>query len=188
MKKLVFSFAFIGAAIIANAQSQKKSPSSSMSIKPFRVSIGAEASVPLGSFKNKYSFGFGGSAESIYQVDPTLGLTLNAGLVHYSGKDYTYNVGPVVYTVKDQSLTVIPIMAGIRYSFTPMFYGSAQLGTGIFTKDKNNSASSSSSAFAYAPGIGYKFTDNFDAELKYQSYSKNSVTNSALGLRLAYTF
>ena len=99
-----------------------------------------------------------------------------------------YNVGPAVYAVKDQSLTVIPIMAGIRYSFTPMFYGSAQLGTGIFTKDKNISASSSSSAFAYAPGIGYKFTDNFDAELKYQSYSKNSVTNSAFGLRLAYTF
>ena len=187
MKKLVFSLAFMGIAAMVNAQTEKKS-SKPMSSKAYRFSIGAEPSIPLGSFKDRYKFGFGGSAEGIYQVDPALGITLNAGLIHYSGKDYSYNVGPSVYTVTGQSQTVIPIMAGIRYSFTPMFYGSAQLGTGIFTKDKNNSASTSSSAFAYAPGIGYKFTDNFDAELKYQAYSKNSVTNSALGLRLAYTF
>ena len=39
---------------MANAQSQK-TPSSSMSSKPFRASIGVKASVSPGSFKNKYS-------------------------------------------------------------------------------------------------------------------------------------
>lgn len=186
MKKIILSLVVISSAFIAQAQADKKS--SVKTNTPFRFSIGLETAVPVGKFGDAYSFGIGGSAMGIYQVDADLGLTLNAGFIRYSGKDYSYNVGPLVYTVKDQALTVIPIMAGIRYSFSPQFYGSAQLGTGIFTKDKDNANSKTSSTFAYAPGIGYKFTDNFDAELKYQGYSKSSITNSSIGLRVAYTF
>lgn len=192
MKKLILSLAVISASFIAQSQTNKPSAKTST---PFRFSIGVETAVPVGKFGDAYSFGIGGSAMGIYQVDTDLGLTLNAGFIHYLGKDYSFSVNspipgapPSVTTVKDQSLTVIPIMAGIRYNFTPMFYGSAQLGAGIFTKDKDIANSKSSSTFAYAPGIGYKFTDNFDAELKYQGYSKNSITNSSIGLRLAYTF
>lgn len=193
MKKLILSAAIIVAAISANAQTPTTNASTRATPKaqkPFQVNIGLETALPLSDFADFYSFGFGGSAEGVYNVDPTLALTLNAGLIHFSGKDYSN----AVYTLKGQSLSIVPVLAGIKYSFTPKVYGSAQLGTGIFLKDKDNSASKTTSSFAYAPGIGYRFSDNFDALLKYQAYSKKNKTtdktdtNGTIGLRLAYTF
>lgn len=186
MKRIIMTLAVITASLSAQAQTPAKS--SSTANKPFRFSIGLETAVPVGELSDAYSFGIGGSGEGIYQVDPSLGLTLNAGYIYYNGKDYEYKIGNVVYTVKDQAQAVIPIMAGIKYNFTPKFFGSAQLGTGIFLSDKDVANSKSTATFAYAPGIGYKFSENFDALLKYQSFSKNSVNTGFLGLRLAYTF
>jgi hypothetical protein len=75
------------------------------------------------------------------------------------------------------------VLAGVKYYFTPQLYGSAQLGTGIFTADVESTLT-----FAYAPVIGCKFSENFDAVLKYQAYSTDSIKNSTGGIRNTYTF
>ena len=165
MKKLILSLAVIAATLGANAQTRK-------SVTPFRVSLGVDAVAPFGDLAKITPFGIGGSIEGDYNVDPTLALTLNAGYIKFLQKD---NNG--------LKLGIVPVLAGIKYYFSPEFYSSAQLGVGIFTSNGN-----STSAFAYAPGIGYKFSDNFDAGVKYQAYSKNSSTTNTASLRLAYTF
>jgi predicted porin len=74
------------------------------------------------------------------------------------------------------------VLAGFKYDLTPQLYASAQLGV-TFSDEKN-----SGSVFTYAPGLGYKFSENVDALLKYTGYSKDGNSLSTVGLRIAYTF
>ncbi len=185
MKKLLLSVAVIAAAFGANAQKSESDAS------PLKFSVGVEVAAPFGNFGDAYKFGIGGTAQADYSVAPELALTLNAGYINFSGKTLTtpaYNIGGITipatsYKVPAQGL--IPVLVGGKYNFTPQFYGSAQLGVGIFT---GNNGSKSVSTFSYAPGIGYKFTDNLDAVVKYTGYSKDGNTNSTAGIRIAYTF
>lgn len=190
MKKLILSLAVITAAISANAQA--KTSSSKMDQK-LRFSLGAELAAPLGDFKKISSVGFGGTLQMDYLVDPALALTLNSGYINFNGKNvstsFTAGNPPVTTTIttKYPGFGFIPVLGGIKYNFTPQFYGSAQLGVSFST------AKNGGSNFTYAPGVGYKFTDNFDALLKYTGYSVKSGLGGSnslntLGLRIAYTF
>lgn len=186
MKKLMLSLAVITAAIGANAQSSKET------MKPFQFSVGLEAALPLGDFGDGYSFGIGGSVQGDYNVASDLAITANVGYISYSGKTVSFPAivvgGVTVFpaqSYKNPTIGIIPLLAGIKYSFTPTFYGSAQIGAAIFTA---SGGGGNETTLAYAPGIGYKFTPNFDALLKYNGYSKNGTTNSSVGLRVAYTF
>lgn len=183
MKKLIFSLAVLTAAIGANAQSG----SSSNTDQKLKFSVGLELAAPMGDFKKTNNFGFGFSAQGDYQIDPTLALTLNAGYINFSGKDYSIVVpGVGTFPVKGSNFGLIPFLGGIKYNFNPQFYGSAQLGASFSAQ----SGGGGGSIFTYAPGIGYKFTENFDALLKYTGYSSKGVGNtlSTFGLRIAYTF
>ena len=183
MKKLFLSLAVIAATLSASAQTKT-------SVSPVKVSLGVDAVAPFGDFAKSSSFGIGGSLQGDYNVDPTLALTLSAGYIDFLGKSQTYtNPGVGNVTVKNPDFGLIPVLAGIKYSFTPQVYASAQLGVAFSTK-KNGGSN-----FTYAPGIGYKFSDNFDILAKYTGYSvknsgtgtKNTSLNTA-GVRLAYTF
>ena len=177
MKKLILSAAIVIAAIGANAQMKK---AETKTMKKFDFSIGAELGLPVGTnFSNYYTFGVGGTAQGDINVANDLAITIQAGYITYLAKSVT--IAGVSY--KGSALNVIPIMGGIKKKFSDgKVYASAQLGTGIFT-----GGGSSDATFAYAPGIGYYFSPNFDVLLKYQGYSKNSTTYSTVGLRLAYT-
>lgn len=165
MKKVILSLAIVAiGALSASAQSEKAEA------KPFTFSVGVNAGLPIGDFKPFYSFVIGGDIQGQYSVAENLGLTLSAGYLNYSGKDGV------------ESSSAIPVLAGVKYYFTPGgFYGHAQLGVS-FLSDGGGSA------FTYAPGIGYNLSPNFDLGVKYQAFTKNSVTGSFIGLRAAYNF
>ncbi|HSN62226.1 MAG TPA: outer membrane beta-barrel protein [Ferruginibacter sp.] len=166
MKKLLFIAAFTAVSFLGQAQDDASSP--------LRFSIGFDAALQLGDFGDAYSFGIGGSVQADYSVAEQLALTLSAGYMNYSGK--------TVSGFKIPSTGLVPVLAGIKYSFTENLYGSAQLGMS-FSTEKNGGSS-----FTYAPGIGYKFTPNFDALLKYTGMSDDGTNLNQIGLRLAYTF
>lgn len=182
MKKVILSLAIIVATISANAQAK-------VSSSPIKISLGVEAVAPFGDFAKSSKFGLGGSLQGDYNVDPTLAITLNAGYINFFGKEYTVSVpGTGNVTYKSANFGLIPLLAGIKYSFTPQVYASAQLGVS-FSTEKNGGSN-----FTYAPGIGYKFSDNVDLLAKYTGYSiknsgngKSNSLNTA-GVRLAYTF
>lgn len=165
MKKVFLIAALAVASFSVNAQDESKK---------INFSLGAEVALPIGDMGDVYSVGFGGSVQADYNLDETLALTLQAGYLNFSGKK--------VNGFKFPSTGIIPVMAGIKYTFGGNVYASAQLGAAFSTEDGGGTS------FAYAPGIGYKFSPNFDALLKYNGWSNDGASTSAIGLRVAYTF
>lgn len=186
MKKLFLVAALAAASFASQAQDDAT---------PIKFSLGADVALPVGDFitsdakfSDGYSLGLGASLQATYALAESLGATLNVGFMSYLPK--------TVDGEKAESFSVIPILAGIEYNFTPQVFASAQLGysiySGKFLKDNDLDLG----GFTYAPGIGYRFTENFSALLKYQGASVNlkgggekiSGNLSQIGLRIAYTF
>jgi hypothetical protein len=173
MKKTILFIAVIG--ISTAAFSQKKEDD----VQMLKLSVGLEAALPLGDFGKSSTFGIGGTAQADYKVTDDLALNVNAGYISFLPKSITvFGV-----TSKGKAVGYIPILGGIRYYFSEQVFALAQLGVTIAT-----ASGSSTSLFTYAPGVGYKFSDNVDAALKYTGYSKNSINSSTIGVRVAYTF
>ena len=170
--------AIVAIAFSANAQDSKTD-------KPLKFSVGVEAGLPLGDFKEVSKFGIGGSVQGEYAVMESLGLTLNAGFLSFGGK--TVDISGLG-SFKYGTTILIPVLAGAKYHFTEKVYAHAQLGVSFLSYKEDGEPNSSSSAFTYAPGIGVMATDNIDILLKYQAASKSGSTLSFLGLRVAYTF
>jgi hypothetical protein len=173
MKKTILIIAFIG--IYLASFSQKKEDD----FQTLKLSVGVEAALPLGDFGKVSTFGIGGTAQADYKVTDDLALNINTGYISFLPKSITI----LGVTSKGKAVGYIPILGGIRYYFGEKVFALAQLGVTIATASGN-----SSSLFTYAPGIGYKLSDNIDAAVKYTGYSKNNINSSTIGLRIAYTF
>jgi hypothetical protein len=164
MKKLFL--AIVGIIFILHTAAQDKVSSSNTSF-----SLGAELSLPVGTFGDIYSFGFGASGQGNFAIADDAAITLYAGYINYSLKS-TYGSGSAGY---------LPVLGGVEFGFSPQIYASAQLGLTFYTKGGG-------SAFTYAPGIGFKISNNISALLKYTAQSKGGATSGAVGARLAYIF
>lgn len=176
MKKLIFTLAIAAVGLTAAAQDKA-------SDKSLKFSVGVEAGLPLGDLKDVSSFGIGGSVMGEYAAAESLGLTLSAGYMTFSGK----TIEEDGESFKAPSLNLIPVLVGAKYHFNEKFYGHAQLGMS-FASVKVAGVSASTSAFTYAPTIGVTPSENIDISLKYQSYTKGGSSTSFLGLRVAYVF
>jgi hypothetical protein len=158
MKRLFFVLAIttiVGTS--ANAQS-----------KP-AISIGVDAGIPTTS---GYSFVIGGSLQGDFKVADELALTLSAG----------YKSWQIKKDFGGGSAGLIPVLGGVKYYFTPIVYGSGQLGISFSTE------SGGGSAFTYAPGVGFKVSKNFDILAKYTGMSSNGINTDEVGVRAAYAF
>ena len=168
-------------AVIALTLTTVNAQNRAMSGSPIIFSIGVEPSLPIGDFHDiGYNFGIGGSLQGEYKVANDLGITLNAGYLNYSAKDYTING----VTFNGGSFGIVPVMAGFKYYFSPKVYGHGQLGVSIGT------SKGASSNFTYSPGIGFYISNNIDLLLKYVGISGGSGGGSlnSIGARLAYNF
>lgn len=132
------------------------------------VSIGINAGIPTSS-PGMYSVVLGADVQADFAVATNMKITGSAGYQNYSIKS-NWGSGSAYF---------IPVLAGAKFNLGEKAYGHAQLGAGF--GDGNT-------AFAYAPSIGYYFSPNLDASLKYLAYSYNSATIGSFGVRLAYNF
>lgn len=134
-------------------------------------SLGIEPSFPVGYFGDISSFGIGASAQAEFKPSNSYGLTLGAGYINYT---YKANAG-------GGSGGFIPLLAGVKYGFSPKVYGHAQLGASF-------PARGGTTNFTYSPGIGFQLSKEIDALIKYTGMSAANYTYGSLGLRLAYNF
>lgn len=133
--------------------------------KSTTVSIGVNAGIP----SSGYSIAYGADLQADFAVASTTKITASAGYENYKVKSISANT------------YFIPVLAGVKFNLgSEKVYGHAQLGYGF--------AKGGSGAFAYAPSIGYYFSPNFDASLKYLAFSKSGATLGDFGVRLAYNF
>ena len=178
MKKLILTMTI--ALCVGTSYGQKDKNTDA---NKFRFSIGAEAALPIGNFAKNYSVGGGATIQANYSVSKNLDIVFNTGLLNFKGTIRTF---PTVGAIKFPNQNYIPLLAGINYHFNDKVFGIAQLGTSLIsTKGKGGSYSS----FTTVPGIGYKFSKNFDAVLKYTLYTGSAMgAASSIGIRLGYTF
>jgi hypothetical protein len=157
MKKLILAMAIVVFSIIG-VQAQNAS-------KPVTVSIGVNAGVPTST---GYSVALGADLQADFEVAPTTKITGSIGYEDYSIKS-SYGGGNGYF---------IPLLGGVKFNLGEKAYAHGQLGYGF--------GKGGSGAFAYAPSIGYYFSPNIDASVKYLAFSKNSSTLGSINLRLAY--
>ncbi len=164
-----------------------------------RASVGLEAALPMGDFGDFVGFGIGGSVGYEIPVGDNLGVMLQAGYISFSGKDYDLGI----VTVEGPSIGAIPIQVGAKYYFSENQAGAyAGLLAGVHLL--SSEGSDGSTDFGVAPLLGFMVTENIDIGLRYQmlfdkqetvvvtgtsvTTEEETVTNSYLGVRIAYMF
>jgi hypothetical protein len=179
-KALIISVAVTAAAIVnSHAQEAPKTPTSSK----FRISVGPEAGIPIGSFGDRYDWSFGGSVQGEYSIiNNSLSVILNAGFSNVFGSNGV------------EDLQLIPVRAGLRWYPVNKFYLQGDAGVS-FIANKNDLPGSKSASFVYAPqlgtliGLGGK--NYLDAGIRFEGNSKfynSGSSNNQLALRIAYSF
>lgn len=158
--------------IVTAASAQSARRSSARPINKSGFSIGLEAGLPVGENAKPYGSVIGGSLQYETMPDPEIGITFGGGYLSYNLKSM----------YGDGSVGFVPLMAGIKYYAAPDVFFHAQLGAAVGTR------SGQGTSFAYAPGIGYKFSPTVDAELKYMGISNKAGSINNAGVRLGFNF
>jgi len=170
MNKIVSLLLLSTIFFAGNAQTKGRYATSAKTSSGF--SIGIEAGLPLGENGEIYSSIIGGSLQ--YEIMPSadVGITFNGGYLNYNIKS-RYGGGGVGF---------VPLLGGVKYYFTPAAFFHAQIGAAVGT------ATGQGTSFAYSPGLGFKLSPDFDAEVKYLGISNRGGTIANVGLRVAYNF
>lgn len=135
-------------------------------------SIGLEAGLPVGQNGIPYSAVIGASLQYEIMPDSDIGITFNGGYLSYIFKS-SYGGGSVGF---------VPLLAGVKYYFTPGVFFHAQLGAAVGTR------AGQGTSFAYSPGLGFTIAPKLDAELKYLGISNSAGSINNVGVRIAYNF
>ena len=182
-----------------------------------RFSLGAELGFPMGDFGDGVGIGIGGTLGFELPVGDNLGLMAQAGYMSFAGKDVSVTVLGVTATSKTDATGIIPIQVGAKYYVTDNqegFYAGLLTGVhmtsvkvpeyNLTTGASTGTKTETNSNFSLAPLVGYIIGENIDIALRYQmifakqetavvsglsvTTESKTVTNSYLGLRLAYMF
>lgn len=184
--------AFAGLSFGAKAQTATTTTKTSTSSNGVILSIGVDAGIPTGNYKDAYNWNLGGSVQAdIPVIAKSLYVTVNAGYDNVFGKKNIDGLG-----VDATNIQLLPVKAGLKYFIVPHFYVQGEAGA-AFLLNKTDLNDTKSAAFVYAPQLGYQFplggNSYLDAGVRYESTSSyNSNFNdskvSFLGLRVAYAF
>lgn len=142
------------------------------STKTSGFSIGLEAGLPVGQNGIPYSAVIGASLQYERMPASDIGITFSVGYLSYIFKS-SYGGGSVGF---------VPLLAGVKYYFTPGFFFHAQLGAAVGTRAVQGTS------FAYSPGVGFTVAPNLDAEIKYLGISNSAGSINNVGVRIAYNF
>ncbi len=155
-----------------HVDAQVRRRTSAATSNPTRLSLGFDVGLPVGQYSDPYSVVVGGSLQVETMPASDLGLTLSVGYNNWSVKK-TYNGGSVGF---------IPILGGVKYYFGGGGFLHPQIGAAVGASREQGTS------FAYSPGIGYQFSRNVDATLKYTGFSNKGGSLNNVGIRLGFTF
>ncbi|MCW3073119.1 MAG: hypothetical protein JWP69_188 [Flaviaesturariibacter sp.] len=138
-------------------------------LKGFSIGPYVEGALPVGDFGDAYKSGIGAGLGADVKIPFTkLGVTASVGYMHFEGKDGN----PIKFNA-------IPIRAGLKYRFS-LVYAKLEAGVANITDDGG-------SAFIISPGLGVRIL-GLDIQAKYESWSKDKVSNGFVGLKASYNF
>ncbi len=183
MKKLLsFAVILVFAFAVNNTIAQGKN----------YLGIGANLALPMGSFGDVAGVGIGGTVSFEMEFTPNITGIASAGYLAFGGEDFTGPDYSWSYSYSD-----IPIMAGIKYYFTPgvPFYAIGQIGFQMFDSHYeatgfgyDYSGSGTSTEFAFSIGAGYEVPIGKNAALDLTGTFNLVSDLNYLGARVAYRF
>ena len=103
--------------------------STSFSQSKFNAGASFNLGVPVGSFNDITNTGIGGSIIGEYAFSNSISFTLSVSYQNFPGDFNKFAVGGKTY---DVSVNSIPLLAGVRYYFNEMIFGSLETGAHFF--------------------------------------------------------
>lgn len=180
------ALAFLGFLAYAGKAKAQEAPKAAK--QEFRLSVGPEVGLPIGSLKDSYNWSLGGSVQADIPIVQHLYVTVNAGYNNLFIKDEFKQQG-------GKNMQLIPVRAGLKYfPVGDIFYVQGDAGVS-FLANKSDLQADKSTAFVYAPQIGALLKlapkNYLDIGFRWEStasfYDGGSYANF-LGLRVAYSF
>lgn len=150
---------------------------STLSINAQELNIGISGALPVGDASDISSFGVNAEATYLRAFGEQLDLGLNAGYLHYFGKDYDSSFG----TFETEDLGFLPIALAGRFNATSNLVLGADLGYAI-----GISPSDIDGGFYYAPKVLYGITHSLDVVLSYRSVNLDGISIDAFTFGVEY--
>lgn len=163
------------------------------------LSVGGDVLLPMGTFGDAVSTGFGGSVRGQYNITPMFSAGLTVGYYTWSGKDINGFTGP--------NFKGLPVRVFGKYYFMPegekvRVYGIAELGLFFSSVDVPSvtilgvtygGGTESSSDFNYAPGVGFELplgsgSTKLDVSVRYDGIATSGETSGSIGGRVGVSF
>jgi hypothetical protein len=173
-------FSFVSLHSIAQTTSKTESYASGI-----RLSIGADAGIPVGSLKDNYNWNLGGSIQGDFPIiKDQLYATVNGGYDNFYAKNSS--------SLND--IHMIPVKGGLKYFPLTFLYVQGEAGASFIT-NKKSLGYDKSAVFVYAPQVGVLLNvggkNYVDAGFRFEGNTKfydGGKTNNFLALRVAYAF
>ena len=197
MKKIAFCAMVIAIALLASVSAPAQENS-------MAVGAGFDVMLPMGTFGDQWSTGFGGTAQFDYAVSTHTTVTGKIGYLTWSGKQSYYTSAAI--TNFSASYSGVPILVGVKYyphlfvtqAQTPVrVYGHLELGmmfgsTSVSGSYKGYfatyslSTSASKSDFTIVPSIGAEIPvvpkGAIDVSVRYFDIA----SHGSIGFRVGY--
>lgn len=176
--RLLLAFIIVLCTLISNQVSAQS---------PLKFGIGIEGGIPIGSASDGHSAAIGANLNVLFPLPVN-----NLSVIGSAGYQQWFIKGEVKDLFKEEGIDVkspgfIPIRVGARYGIAPSpFYIKFDLGPAISVKEPIEGVDSGT-AMSYSPGAGVKL-GSFEAELKFDIYSKSGESLSFFGLKLSHYF
>ena len=180
MKKIVLTIIIVAVSILTTKAQEQKQEQKKVK-KRVTYSIGADIGVPAGYVSTYSSLVAGASLQAEYQILKNTDVTANAGYLDFIAKR------------SGKGVSFIPLLAGLKYHFTPLIYVSGQAGMSFYGGRDHGDGQGGGSGekyFTYVPGIGFRTSKHFDVLFKYETVYIASSTRSysSAGVRISYNF
>ena len=140
-----------------------------------KFSIGIDPGLPVGSASDAYTFGLGIDLKYDIPVATSTFFNVSAGYTALFTKSALKDLGA------KSTYGFVPVKVGIKYYVDDAFFVEGQIGATFSTE------SGGGTAFAYAPGVGYKFSDAVEGGIRYEGWSHDGSL-SQIALRIAFSF
>lgn len=160
MKQVLFSLLITFFFSFVHAQTESE----------WQLSFGISPGVPT---SRVFNFSLGGDIQLQKRFGGNFFGTLTTGFSHFFEKGHFEG-----YKQYGSPFNVIPVKTGVKYFFGSPLYISAEVGAGLAFEEWGTT-------FLWSPSLGVAFPNGLDVSLKYEDYTKQSITKM-LGLRLAY--
>jgi len=168
MKKILLLLVVLS-AVVFNSFAQSKSDDAA------KFSIGIDPGLPVGNASDAYTFGLGIDLKYDLPVATSTFFNVSAGYTALFTKSALKDIGA------KSTYGYIPLKVGIKYYVDDAFFVEGQIGATFSTE------SGGGTAFAYAPGVGYKFSDAVEGGVRYEGWSHDGSL-SQIALRIAFSF